>query len=216
MMRLLTVTVLSSACLLLGFANTDGLKVQHSDELEPADVRTLFEMLGLEAHSFTLRVDEGEFRLNVVIEEYVKGECVNTHDLWGDIGETTLKALGSDLAVSSEPSVLKLFAFDQDGARLTLRVQKGRLTNSLVSEVDGPSDSTVTSFKFHVADWITAGEDRALEPGSRTPIAAYTLPYWDEGLAAYRYCFFDPDMKTWGKRFGVPKYFVVSIELLEP
>lgn len=216
MMRLLTVTVLSSACLLLGFANTDGPEVQHSDELELADVRTLFAMLGLEAHSFTLRVDEGEFRLNVVIEEYVEGECVNTHDLWGDIGETTLKALGSDLAVSSEPSVLKLFALDQDGARLTLRVQKGRLSHNLVSEVDESSASAVTGFKFHVADWITVGEDPALEPGSRTPIAAYTLPYWDEGLAAYRYCFFDPDMATWGKRFGVPTYFVVSVELLEP
>jgi hypothetical protein len=215
MMRLWTATVLGSACLLHGFANTDRLQVQHSDELEPADVRTLFEMLGLEAHSFTMRVDEGSFRLNVVIEEYVKGECVNTHDLWGGIDETTLKALGSDLAVSSEPTVLKLFAFDPDGARLTLRVQKGRLTHNLVSEADESSASTVTSFKLHVADWIAVGEDKALEPGSRTPIAAYTLPYWDEGLGAYRYCFFDPDMKTWGKRFGVPRYFVVSVELLD-
>jgi hypothetical protein len=215
MKRLLTVAVLSSACLLLGFANTDGPKVQHSDELELADVRTLFEMLGLEAHSFTLRVDEGEFRLNVVIEEYVDGERVNTHDLWGNLGESTLKALVSDLAVSSEPSVLQLFAH-QDGARLTLRVQKGRLTNNLVKEVPDSSVQAVTSFKFHVADWITAGEDPALEPGSRTPIAAYTLPYWDKALGAYRYCFFDPDMATWGKRFGVPTYFVVSVELLEP
>ena len=216
MMRVLTVAVLTSASLLLGFANTDGPRVRHSDELEPADVRSLFDMLGLEAHSFTLRVDEGDFRLNVVIEEYVQGECVNTYDLWGNLGETALKALGSDLAVSSEPSVLKLFAFDQDGARLTLRVQKGRLTHDLVREVEGLSAPAVTSFKFHVADWITEGKDPALEPGSRTPIAAYTLPYWDEGVGAYRYCFFDPDMTTWGKRFGVPTYFVVSVELLEP
>lgn len=216
MMRVWTVTALGSACLLLGSANSDRPKVQHSDELESADVRTLFEMLGLEAHSFTLRVDEGEYRLNVVIEEYVGGERVSTHDLWGDIGETALKALASDLAVSSEPSVLKLFAFDQEGPRLTLRVQKGRLTHNLVREVNASSASAGTHFEFHVADWITEGEDPALEPGSRTPIAAYTLPYWDEGVGAYRYCFFDPDMTTWGKRFGVPTYFVVSVELLEP
>ena len=215
MMRTWTVTVLGSACLLLGFANADRPKIQHSDELDPADVRTLFEMLGMEAHSFTLRVDEGEFRLNVVIEEYVGGERVHTHDLWRNIGETPLKPLAGDLAVSSEPSVLKLFAFHQDGARVTLRVQQGRLSHSLIREV-GASASAGTRFEVHVADWITAGEDPPLAPGSRTAIAAYTLPYLDEAIGAYRYCFFDPDMATWGKRFGVPAYFVVSVELLEP
>ena len=216
MKRLLTATVLSSVCLLLGFSTTERPQVQHSDELQPADIRTLFDMLGMEAHSFTLRVDEGTFRLNVVIEKYVDGESVKTYDLWGGIGETTLKALGGDLAVSSDPSVLKLFAFDQEGPGLTLRVQKGRLTHNLVSEVDESSASLQGDFKFHVADWISMGEDPALEPGSRTPIGAYTLPYWDKGAEAFRYCFFDPDMTTWGKRFGVPVYFVVSVELIEP
>jgi hypothetical protein len=215
MKRLWIVAALGSACSFLGFASTDGPKVQHSDELEPADVRTLLGMLGLEAHSFTFRVDEGEHRLNVVIEEYAKGERVRTHDLWGKLDETALKALGRDLAVTKEPSVLKLFALEEE-ARVTLRVQKGRLTNSLSSEVDGSSASDLTEFKFHVAEWITDGKDPALEPGKRTPIAAYTLPYWDKGVGAYRYCFFDPDMATWGKRFGVPNYFVVSVELLEP
>jgi hypothetical protein len=214
MKQLLGVAALGSACLLLGFANNDGAKIQHSDELDPSDVRTMLAMLGLEAHSFTLRVDEGEFRLNVVIEEYVKGERVNTFDLWGNIDQGMLKTLGGDLAVSKAPSVLELFALEQDGSRVTLRVQKGRLTHSLVREVAASSDSASADFKFHVADWITDGEDPSLKPGARTAIAAYTRPYWDEGMKAYRYCFFDPDMATWGKRFGVPTYFVVSVELL--
>lgn len=216
MKLLLGVAALGSVCLLLGPGSADGAKIQHSDELDPSDVRTMLAMLGLEAHSFTLSVDEGEFRLNVVIEEYVKGERVNTYDLWGNIDQGTLKALGGDLAVSKEPSVLKLFALEQDGARVTLRVQKGRISHILVREVDKSSDSSGADFKFHVADWITDGEDPSLKPGARTPIAAYTQPYWDKGMEAYRYCFFDPDMATWGKRFGVPTYFVVSVELLEP
>lgn len=214
MMRLLTASLLGSAFLLLGFATVDRPQVRHSADLEPDDVRTLFEMLGLEAHSFTLRVDEGEFRLNVVVEEYVAGERVHTHDLWGGLGEGMLKALGDDLTVSSEPSALRLFVHDR-GEQLTLRIQRGRLTHNVTGDTSAAPGPTSTGFKLHVADWIAEGED-GLKPGIRTAIAAYTLPYWDEGMGAFRYCFFDPDMATWGERFGVPHHFVVSIELLEP